>query len=229
MLIEIAHRGAMGYEPENTLLSFQKASELNADMVEMDVYRCKTGELVILHDYTVDRTTNGSGDVWDMTFEELRSLDAGKGQKIPSLEEVLDSLRNIKINLELKGEDTAVPVFEIINEYVKNKKWQFESFYVSSFNHRLLLKFISIMQKNSGIKISPIVLGVPLDLSQFALKLKAYSLNISTEFVNADIVSDAHQKGMKVFVFAVNDLNEFRRMKLLGVDGYFTNYPGSFS
>ena len=203
MLTIIAHRGAMGYEPENTILS-------------------------ILHDNTVDRTTNGSGYIWDMTFEELRIFDAGKGQKIPRLEEVLDSIDNIKINLELKGHDTAKPVYEMIKKYVKKGKWQFDSFCISSFNHRLLLNFVSIMKKNSGIKICPVVLGIPMDLSQFISKLNAYSLNISTEFINAEIVKDAHEKGMKVFVYVVNDLNEFRRMELLGIDGYFTNYPGLF-
>jgi glycerophosphoryl diester phosphodiesterase len=78
MLTKIGHRGACGYAPENTLLSFQKAIELNVDMVELDVYVCKTGELVVIHDEKVDRTTNGHGYVMEKTFEELRSLDAGQ-------------------------------------------------------------------------------------------------------------------------------------------------------
>lgn len=229
MSIEIAHRGAMGYEPENTLLSFHKALNLKADMLEMDVYRCKSGELVILHDNTVDRTTNGSGYIWDLTLEELRKLDAGKGQKIPMLEEVLDTFENIKINLELKGENTAERVYEIIKNYVKKGKWQYESFFISSFNHRLLLEFNSIVQKNPGIKISPLVVGIPMNLSLFVTKLNAYSLNISTEFVNADIINEAHEKGMNVFVYVVNDLAELRRMESLSIDGYFTNYPGLFT
>ncbi|MBN2039699.1 MAG: glycerophosphodiester phosphodiesterase [Spirochaetes bacterium] len=227
MLIEIAHRGAMGIEPENTLLSFQKAVELKAEMLEMDVHICKSGEAVIIHDNTVDRTTNGSGYIRDMAYSELRKLDAGKGEKIPRLEEVLDSFSNIKINLELKGEAAAQPVFDIIKKYVNSEKWEYESFYISSFNHRLLLQFISMMNNNSSIKISPLVEGIPLDLSVFISRLNAYSLNISNEFVNSEIISEAHDKGMKVFVYVINDQDELRRMQSLEIDGYFTNYPGS--
>jgi len=91
MIQLFAHRGAPGLGfPENTLLSFQKALEYNIDMVEFDVHRCKSGELVVIHDYRLERTTNGSGYVKDHTLEELRLLDAGQGQKIPTLEETLD-------------------------------------------------------------------------------------------------------------------------------------------
>ena len=89
-MIRIGHRGAMGYAPENTLVSFEKALDLKVDMVELDVQLCKTGELVVIHDLTVNRTTNGEGDVAKLTLQELKCLDAGKGQQIPLLEEVLD-------------------------------------------------------------------------------------------------------------------------------------------
>ncbi len=145
MFLIIGHRGASGYEPENTLLSFKKAISLNADMIEMDIFKCKTGELVIIHDNTVDRTTNGKGYIRDLTFQELRILDAGKGEKIPTLTEVLDLVNNkIKINLELKGEETAGPVCELIRKYVEEKGWNYNDFYISSFNHRLLQEFISV-------------------------------------------------------------------------------------
>lgn len=225
MFIKIAHRGAMGYEPENTLLSFQKAIELNADMIEMDVYRCKTGELVVIHDYTLDRTTNGSGYVWDYTYEEIKRLRTGKDQTIPGLDEVLENLGNIKINLELKDEAIAEQVYNTITRYVKQGKWAYDDFLISSFNHCLLLDFLKVMKNNPGIKICPLILGIPLGLAEFAEKLNAYSIHISTEFVNTAIVEDAHQRGMKIFVFVVNDQRELKRIRSLGVDGIFTNYP----
>src|SRR6056297_2287931 len=104
MVLKIGHRGAMGYEPENTLRSFKKAIELNVDMVELDVYVCSSGELVVIHDDKVDKTTNGKGYVSEKSFDELRKLDAGMGEKIPTLQEVLDLIdKRAKVNIELKG------------------------------------------------------------------------------------------------------------------------------
>ena len=104
MVVKVGHRGAAGHEPENTLRSFRKALDLGADMVELDVHLCGTGELVVIHDETVDRTTDGSGSVRDMPFHELRGLDAGKGERIPTLREVLDLLEGrAGVNIELKG------------------------------------------------------------------------------------------------------------------------------
>ena len=226
MFLIIGHRGACGYEPENTLLSFGKALELNADMIETDVYKCKTGELVLIHDNTVDRTTNGKGYIEELTFQELRAFDAGKGEKIPTLAEALELLAGkTKINLELKGEDTAGPVFEIIKKYVKDKKWRYDDIYVSSFNHRLLRKFIRLMPDDAQIKICPLIYGIPIDLSQSIAGLNAYSVNISSEFINAEIISEAHALGMKVFVYTINNPQEAIKMKSLGIDGIFTDYP----
>jgi len=104
MFLKIGHRGAMGYEPENTLRSFKKALDLKVDMIELDVYVCKSDELIVIHDDKVDRTTNGQGYVVNKTFEELRTLDAGKNEKIPTLSEVLNLVnRKAKLNIELKG------------------------------------------------------------------------------------------------------------------------------
>jgi glycerophosphoryl diester phosphodiesterase len=229
MFLIIGHRGASGYEPENTLLSFKKAIELKADMIEMDIYKCNTGELVVIHDNSVNRTTNGKGLIGDLTFNELRSLDAGKGEKIPILNEVLDLLNaGMKINLELKGEDTARPVYDILNYYIKEKGLSYADFYISSFNHRLLMEFIMLFRKSTKIKICPLVYGIPIELKQIAKKLKAYSINISSDFIDKNIIEEAHGYGMKVFVYSINKPEEALRMKTLGIDGIFTDYPDLF-
>ena len=103
MIEIIGHRGARGLEPENTIRSFQKALELGVDYIECDVHLTKDGHIVLIHDHTLDRTTNETGDVNDYTFEEIRKLDAGKGKKIPTLQELLDLVRGkVKIHIELK-------------------------------------------------------------------------------------------------------------------------------
>jgi glycerophosphoryl diester phosphodiesterase len=96
----IAHRGASGYEPENTLASFRKAIQLGADMVEFDVHALPTGEVVLIHDHRLNRTTNGRGYVLKQSFDELRSLDAGAGESIPTVEEVLRLVdRQLPVNI----------------------------------------------------------------------------------------------------------------------------------
>ncbi len=213
----------MGYEPENTLASFKKALNLGVDMVELDVYVLKTGELVVIHDDRVDRTTNGQGYVADKTFAEIRSLDAGKGEKIPTLNEVFNLIdRKVPINIELKGAGTAGPVAKLIGEYISEHGWTNDDFLVSSFNHRELKKFKDL---KPTIRIGALITGIPIGYAEFAQKLGAYSLNPSLEFISQEYVDDAHKRGLKVLVYTVNEKDDIKKMMELGVDGLFSNYP----
>jgi len=221
--IKIGHRGACGYEPENTLRSFRKALELGADMVELDVYVCKTGELVIIHDDKVDRITDGTGYVIEKTFDELRKLDAGKGEKIPTLEEVLDLInKKVSVNIELKGPHTAKSVADVIKKYITQNKWSYQNFLVSSFNHRELAEFNKIMPQ---INIGVLYIGIPFDSAKSAKTLGAYSINLSQEFITQELVDDAHKRDLKVFVYTVNDYDDIKKMLSLGVDGIFSDFP----
>ena len=122
-LICFAHRGASGHEPENTLLSIQMALSLGAQWIEIDVHAAE-GELVVIHDKRLERTTDGRGYVAEQSLEYLRSLDAGKGERIPLLREVFDLVgRRAGINIELKGHGTATPAVSFIDEYVKPHGW----------------------------------------------------------------------------------------------------------
>jgi len=223
-MIKIGHRGACGYAPENTLASFKRALELNVDMIELDVYVCKSGELVVMHDDKVNRTTNGKGYVVDMTLEELKSLDAGSGEKIPTLIEVLDLIdKKTQVNIELKGPGTAEPVAKIINSYEENEGWRDDDFLVSSFNHYELEKFKKYCPE---IRIGALLVGIPIGFAEFAQKnLNAWSVNLSIEFINKEFVDDAHNRGLKVLVFTVNDSDDIDRMKKINVDGIFSNFP----
>lgn len=220
MVIKIGHRGAMGYEPENTLLSFEKALELNVDMIELDVHRCKTGELVVIHDDKINRTTNGRGYIAKETVEELRSLDAGKGQKIPTLQEALDLVdRKAKLNIELKGKGTAKAVFDVIENYVKKKGWSYNDFFISSFNHNELLEFSKL---NQDVKLGVLVKKAP---TYFTERFKVHSINLDINCISKKLVDDIHKRGMKIFVWVVNDFEDIKRMRGLGVDGIFSDYP----
>lgn len=221
-MIRIGHRGAMGYAPENTLLSFKKAIPI-AEMVELDVYICKTGEVVVFHDHRLERCTNGRGHLMDKTFDELRALDAGQGQQIPTLEEVLDLIDNqVAVNIELKGPGTAAPVFRIVDRYVKSGRYPLDRFVISSFNHPELLDFKKL---SPAASIGCLISCIPADLAAIAETVQADYLNVCGEFISQELVDDAHRRGLKVLVWTVNEPDDIAYIKSLGVDGIFSNYP----
>ncbi len=220
-LLCIGHRGAMGHAPENTLLSFNKALELGTPCVEADVHYVD-GHLVVFHDDRLERTTDGSGYLMDCGFEYLRSLDAGNGERIPTLREVLEAVEGkAGVNIELKGPGTARPVVQLIAEF-RRKGWSDDLILVSSFNHRELN---TIRQLDPGIRLGALMVGLPVDDAAFGSALGAWSVHLALEFIDRRFVDDAHGRGLKVFVFTVDHLRDILRMEALGVDGVFTNYP----
>jgi len=216
------HRGARGHEPENTVRSVRRALELGADGVEVDVYFAD-GQLVVIHDDTLERTTNGQGRVMEKSFAYLRSLDAGSGEKIPTLAEIFDAVnRRAVINVELKGPHTAAPVAALIGGYVKQRGWSFDYFLVSSFDHEQLREAKQLCPE---IRTGALIEKTPRDLAQFAEELGAWSLHASKRCVTPELVADAHQRGLKIFVYTVNEPKEIAAMRALGVDGVFSDFP----
>ena len=216
------HRGARGHEPENTLRSVRTALALGADGVEVDVYLAG-GQLVVIHDRTLGRTTNGSGFVTKKSFTYLRSLDAGLGERIPTLAEVFDTVnRRALINVELKGAQTAAPVVVLIDEYVRQRDWHYEDFLVSAFDHAQLRE---VKKLRPEIRTGALVTNVPRGFAAFAERLGAWSVNVAKENVTPRLVADAHQRGLKVFAYTVNEPADITRMATLGADGVFTDFP----
>lgn len=222
-MIVIGHRGAMGHSPENTIKSIRKALELGAKHIEIDVFLIES-ELVVFHDDRLERTTNGSGYLEEQSFSSLRELDAGEGEQIPTLSEVLLEIDGkAAINIELKGAGTASAVAQIISDTcAKSLAWKKDSFLVSSFNHFELAKFSKLVP---SIKIGALHVARMLNEFEFAKLLNAYSVNPSLDFIDASYVEQAHELGFKVFCYTVNHPDDIRKMKKLGVDGIFTNYP----
>ena len=216
------HRGARGHEPENTLRSVRKALELGADGIEVDVYFAD-GQLVVIHDQTLGRTTNGSGSVTSKSFAHLRSLDAGLGERIPTLAEVFDTVdHRAVINVELKGPHTAAPVVALIDDYVRQRGWRYDEFLVSAFDHAQLRETKKLQPE---IRLGALTEKIARDLAAFAERLGAWSVNSSKDCVTAELVADAHRRGLKVFVFTINEPRDIARMKKLGVDGVFSDFP----
>ncbi|MGD1918159.1 MAG: glycerophosphodiester phosphodiesterase [Pleurocapsa sp.] len=217
----IGHRGAMGHEPENTLLSVRKALELGVDAVEIDVYNVED-RLVVIHDRDISRTTNGHGYIEEATFAYLRTLDAGKGEQIPTLKEALDTInRQAIVNIELKGNNTARLTVKLILEYVRIG-WSYQDFVVSSFYH-YELNLVKAIQPN--IKIGILIYGLPWGYIEIAKKLAADLVISGLDYVSSELVTAAHQENLQAWVYTVNYPKDIKKMRQLGVDGIFTNYP----
>ncbi|MEW6077382.1 MAG: glycerophosphodiester phosphodiesterase family protein [Thermodesulfobacteriota bacterium] len=219
-LICFAHRGASGHAPENTLAAFRKAVELGAEWIELDVYAVR-GELLVIHDHRLERTTSGRGYVTRRGLDYLRSLDAGNGEKIPFLSEVLEAAaRKVKINIELKGPKTAAPVCELLTHYVRRRGWRYDDFLLSSFEHRQLRQAARLCPE---IRVSPNLKGgrIRYDLGD----VRPYSIHFDISYATPEMIEKIHQRGCPAFVFTANTLEDIRRLEAFGADGVFTNYP----
>jgi len=212
----------MGYEPENTLRSFQKALDLGVDMIELDVYLCKTGELVVIHSDKLSRTTDGRGFVRNMSFKELEEMDAGKGEKIPSLQQVLDLIdKKTIVNIELKGPGTAKPSINIIEHYIEEKGWSYDNFILSSFN---LNEVKETKTLNPQIKIG-LNSTLTRTIEKHAAKVNPSYVSVNFNTISKKFIKNTREKGMKVLVWTVDKAADIEKMKALGVDGIISNFP----
>ena len=218
----IAHRGASGSYPENTLLAIEQALLAKADGIEIDVF-CVENQLVVIHDENVSRTTNGRGLLQDFTLKQLQQLDAGSGQQVPTLWQVLQLVNNQSLlTIELKGADTAEPLLKLLKEAETELGTDPDKLLISSFNHHLLQH---IKNHRPDLKTGALTASLPVDYAAFASELGAWSVNCDKGFINQQMVKDAHQRGLKVWVYTVNDAATAKKMQQLGVDGIFCNYP----
>lgn len=222
MLI-IAHRGASGNKPENTIASFIKAIEMEAKMIEFDVHVCKSGEVVVIHDFDIDRTTNGKGFVSELTLEALKKFNAGEGEEIPTLDETLNAINGKSmVNIEIKGKNSYTIVSETIKSQIKSSIWKQSDFLVSSFDHKQLLKFHKLLPE---IKIGVLFEKVPDNFHEIANKLNAYSINANFEFLTKEMVNKIHLQGYKIYAYTVNSEENKIKMADLNVDGIFSDFP----
>lgn len=221
-ILKIGHRGAKGHLTENTLESIKKALGLKVDGIEIDVHRCASGQLVVFHDFTVDRITNGTGEVSKHNLNALKKLKTKGTYQIPSLAEVLAFVDNkCLLNIELKGQDTAKEAARIITFYVDKKGWEYENILVSSFQEDLLETVYKINNK------IPLAVLSDRNLTRavaFAKTIKAVGIHVDYTMLTEEIVIELKEE-FKVFAFTVNNLNPLARIKSYGVDGIISDYP----
>jgi glycerophosphoryl diester phosphodiesterase len=216
----MGHRGAAALEPENTLLSIRRAMDLGVDAVEVDVHLTRDKQIVVIHDETVERTTNGSGPVAGYDLDGIQKLDAGKGQRIPTLQEVIDLVRaKVRLVVELKGPGTEAPVTALIRE-----NDFFQDSYVISFWHKMVQR---VKQSEPRIKTGVLLVGCPVDVS-IATRAGADALVMRYNFVDKEFVEMAHAQSLKVFVWNIDDRSLVAPYAAMGVDGIGTNDPRIF-
>ena len=222
-LVCIGHRGAAGYEPENTLRSIHKALELGAHGIEIDV-QLVDGELVVFHDNRLERTTNGKGYLARHSFAELRALDAGFGERIPTLREVCDVIRGRAfLNVELKGKCTAEPTVALLEKLIASGGWTWSDFLLSSFWFAELRAARSVGGTDVPIGL---LLARPTHLWRRRGRLLGVtSVHPNFRWASARMVQQAHAEGWRVFPYTVNTPIHLGRARQIGADGVFTDFP----
>ncbi len=218
----IGHRGACAHEPENTLRSIRRAIDDGADMVEIDV-RFAAGEVVVIHDDTVNRTTDGRGSIYQKTLSELRALDAGKGGRIPTLAEVVEMTRGtVPLNIEIKDLSATAPVCDLLASFGEGA---FEDFVISSFHQAAVIE--------ARKRLPCIPLGVLASYrrgargAMFALaeQVRAVSVHPHIRSVTRGMVLEAHAKGLKVLPYTVRKPEQLLKLLRFQADGCFADDP----
>ncbi len=220
----IGHRGAPTYATENTIASFQKAIDLGVWAIELDVRRCKSGQLILMHDADIDRVSGVHGLVNDMELNELQAITLKTGGTIPTLAEALDSIgARVNVILDIKEEGLAADIATLVHTYVKTKGWKYDQFFATGFEHRELKKIHDLIP---AIRLIPATAGTPYTLAQFGLELNAYAICLIDFVFSKPLFDDARKRGLNVWVWVSNEhADNIKKFKSLGVDAIMVNAP----
>jgi glycerophosphoryl diester phosphodiesterase len=215
----MGHRGAPADEPENTLRSFSRALAVGVAAVELDVQLTKDGRLAVIHDETLDRTTNGRGPVRDFTLAELKKLDAGQGEPVPSLEEVFDLVQGkAHLVVELKQPEAAGALLDFFQ-----KRRAFEFATIISFWHPAVK---ALKQTEPRLNTGVLLVGCPVDPVGLARAADADALILQYAYVTPELVTAAHNHGLLVYVWNIDDTKTLKPYLTMNLDGIGSNRPG---
>jgi len=215
----------MGHVLENTIESVKKAIELNVDGIEIDVFKSKTGELVVYHDPFLSRLSNSNAFIEQISLDSIKKVELIGGFSIPTLEEIVDIIpEKIFLNIELKGKDTANETNKIIINYLNKYNLPSSKFIISSFIWDELKKIRSI---NKDVPIAILVDSLYKidDAIKLAKQINAFALNPNNKFITKGIVNKIQSNNIKVYPYTINTPKNIRRIRSMGVDAIITDYP----
>ncbi|MFJ5214411.1 glycerophosphodiester phosphodiesterase [Streptomyces sp. NPDC088354] len=213
----VGHRGVMGVEPENTLRSFVRAEREGLDQIELDLHLSKDGALIVMHDEKVDRTTDGSGFVSDLTLEELRGLDAGRGERVPVFEEVVDAVA-APIQAEIKDVAAARVLADVLRE-----RDLVERVDVLSFHDAALAEIRACLPEARTVLVAEGPMGS--EIIPRAQAVGARLVSLSLRRISLALVQECHRAGISVIAWTVNTPRELALAHALGLDGAVTDVP----
>lgn len=230
MTLRIGHRGAAGTAPENTLASFRRALSIGVDAVEFDIHRTRDGVLVVMHDFTVERCSNGKGTIGEMTLEELRRLDTGSwygpefaGETVPTLAELVEAVpAPVVLFLEIKAGSYKYPGLEeqlaaFIQEHNLLGRIQ-----ISSFDHFALKRMRELLPE---LETAVLYAHRSVDPVGLARSCNARAIHPNWSTITRETVAEAHAAGLKVNVWTPNSQEAINACYDLGVDGIITDFP----
>lgn len=228
----IAHRGASGEFPENSLLAFEQAILQQADAIELDVhFHIESGQYIVIHDHHITDKNGDSRAIQDYSIDFLSNFSIGKQQTIPSLQQALFHIAGrVPVNIELKssvGEQAAIDrelktLHSLACQYIESFNIASDEIIISSFNHRLLANSKKLMPNYSH---SALISHIPLDVSAVFSGLPHCNLNVDIHSINQELVQQAKSIGLSVNVYTVDEIDDIERCLALGVDAIFTNWP----
>ena len=217
------HRGAKGYVMENTIASMQYALSLGVNAIEIDVYRCASGELVVFHDETLERVSTRINRIEELTLAEIRLICLHGGHSIPTLQEVLDFLDNrVVLNIELKGKNTAQEAFKCVEEACRTKTFLKENILISSFHDTELRAYRNL---DATIKIGVLTRNDIEEDIELAKEINAFSIHPYYQQVDLSLINRLHALNFKVYPFTVNEVQQIEEFIEYHVDGLFCDYP----
>ena len=224
-VLRIGHRGSKGYIAENTLESINHAILLGVDGIEIDIFKCLSGELVLSHENDLKQLTGKSGQLEKLTLGELKKFLVVGKYKIPTLTDVLQTIETpLFVNIELKGLNTAQATSKIITNLSKRTSWRLENFIISSFNWNELEQFRSI-DKNTPVGV---LLSNSMSINEaieFGKKINAQAIHPNFKLLNEKTVKKIKNNGFKIYTWTVNSKDDINYMKKLKVDGIISDFP----
>ncbi|OLZ73296.1 glycerophosphodiester phosphodiesterase [Streptomyces sp. IMTB 2501] len=214
--LTIGHRGVMGVEPENTLRSFVAAQDAGLDVIELDLHLSKDGALVVMHDAEVDRTTDGTGPIADKTLAELRALDAGRGERVPVFEEVLEAVRT-PVQAEIKDVAAARALASVMHERDLVSRVE-----VASFHDEALAEIARLVP---GVRTALIAEQYDKDVVERAVAVGAATVCLDIRRLTLEVVEHARASRLRIIGWVVNTQDHLRLVRALELDGATTDFP----